>query len=61
MLLLLKIKMLKLKAIFTPIAESNEGSNAELIGSHRKSAKEIGGYYQPNPELTSKTMRKCNI
>lgn len=50
----------ELKAIFTPIAaelKSNEEKiNAELIGSQGK-AQEIGGYYQPNPELTSKAMR----
>ncbi|WP_026708116.1 NADP-dependent isocitrate dehydrogenase [Flavobacterium frigidarium] len=50
----------ELKAIFTPIAaelKSNEEKiNAELIGSQGK-AQEIGGYYQPNHELTSKAMR----
>ena len=49
-----------LKAIFTPIAKAfneNEAKiNAELIGSQGKPQK-IGGYYQPNPELTSKAMR----
>ncbi|MGO4822738.1 MULTISPECIES: NADP-dependent isocitrate dehydrogenase [unclassified Flavobacterium] len=50
----------ELKAIFTPIAEelrANEDTiNAELIGAQGK-PQEIGGYYQPNPELTSKAMR----
>ncbi|WP_348810818.1 NADP-dependent isocitrate dehydrogenase [Flavobacterium maritimum] len=49
-----------LKAIFTPIAKAfneNEAKiNAELIGSQGKPQK-IGGYYQPNSELTSKAMR----
>ncbi|MNG17625.1 Isocitrate dehydrogenase [NADP] [compost metagenome] len=49
-----------LKAIFTPIAKAfneNEAKiNAELIGSQGK-PQIIGGYYQPNPELTSKAMR----
>ncbi|HSD05622.1 NADP-dependent isocitrate dehydrogenase [Flavobacterium sp.] len=50
----------ELKAIFTPIAvefEANEAKiNSELIGSQGK-PQNIGGYYQPNPELTSKAMR----
>jgi isocitrate dehydrogenase len=50
----------ELKAIFAPIAAefiANEAKiNAELIGSQGK-AQVIGGYYQPNPELTSKAMR----
>jgi isocitrate dehydrogenase len=50
----------ELKAIFTPISAefiANESKiNAELIGSQGK-AQNIGGYYQPNPELTSKAMR----
>jgi isocitrate dehydrogenase len=50
----------ELKAIFTPIATefiANESKiNAELIGSQGK-VQNIGGYYQPNPELTSKAMR----
>jgi len=50
----------ELKAIFAPIAtefEANEAKiNSELIGS-QGTAKTIGGYYQPNPELTSKAMR----
>jgi isocitrate dehydrogenase len=45
---------------FTPIAkelEENETKiNAELIATQGKS-QDIGGYYQPNPELTSKAMR----
>ena len=37
--------------------EANETTiNAELIGAQGK-AQEIGGYYQPNPELTTKAMR----
>ncbi len=50
----------ELKAIFAPIAAeflTNEAKiNAELIGSQGK-PQSIGGYYQPNPELTSKAMR----
>jgi isocitrate dehydrogenase len=49
-----------LQAIFAPIAkelEENEATiNSELIGTQGKS-QEIGGYYQPNFELTSKAMR----
>ncbi len=49
-----------LKAIFTPIAtafiENEAKINSELIGAQGKS-QNIGGYYQPNPELTSKAMR----
>ncbi len=49
-----------LKAKFTSIAKAfNENEvtiNAELIGSQGK-PQAIGGYYQPNPELTSKAMR----
>ena len=49
-----------LKAIFTPIAKAfneNEAKiNAELIGAQGK-PQNIGGHYQPNPELTSKAMR----
>ena len=49
-----------LKATFTPIAvafKTNEAKiNAELIAAQGK-PQEIGGYYQPNPELTSKAMR----
>lgn len=50
----------ELKATFTPIAaefEANEAKiNDELIGAQGK-PQNIGGYYQPNPELTSKAMR----
>ena len=49
-----------LKTIFTPIAKAfneNEAKiNAELIGAQGK-PQNIGGHYQPNPELTSKAMR----
>jgi isocitrate dehydrogenase len=49
-----------LKAIFNPIfneLKENEAKiNAELIGSQGKS-QNIGGYYQPNPELTNIAMR----
>ncbi|MBU0942157.1 MAG: NADP-dependent isocitrate dehydrogenase [Bacteroidetes bacterium] len=49
-----------LKAIFTPIAQefkTNEATiNTELINAQGK-AQEIGGYYQPNPALTSIAMR----
>jgi isocitrate dehydrogenase len=50
----------ELKAIFTLIAaefEANEAKiDAELIGAQGK-AQNIGGYYQPTPELVSKAMR----
>ncbi|WP_158728914.1 MULTISPECIES: NADP-dependent isocitrate dehydrogenase [unclassified Flavobacterium] len=49
-----------LKAIFTPIATellANEASiNTELIAAQGQ-PQHINGHYQPNPELTSKTMR----
>lgn len=49
-----------LKAIFAPIAAefaANEAKiNAELIAAQGK-PQDIGGHYQPNPELTSKAMR----
>lgn len=50
----------ELQAAFAPIAKelraNEEKINAELIGAQGK-AQEIGGYYQPSPELTSKAMR----
>jgi isocitrate dehydrogenase len=50
----------ELQAIFAPIAKELEEDetkiNAELIGAQGK-PQDIGGYYQPNPELTSKAMR----
>ncbi|WP_269235088.1 NADP-dependent isocitrate dehydrogenase [Flavobacterium flavigenum] len=50
----------ELKAIFTPIAaefEANEAKiDAELIAAQGKT-QNIGGYYQPTPELVSKAMR----
>ena len=50
----------ELKTIFAPISAeffANEAKiNGELIGSQGK-PQNIGGYYQPNPELTSKAMR----
>ncbi|MCV9930062.1 NADP-dependent isocitrate dehydrogenase [Flavobacterium sp. LS1R49] len=50
----------ELKTIFTPIAaefaENEDKINAELIAAQGK-PQDIGGYYQPNPELTSKAMR----
>ena len=53
-------KNAELKAIFTPIAaafnENEAKINAELIGAQGK-PQNIGGHYQPNPELTSKAMR----
>ncbi|WP_291101373.1 MULTISPECIES: NADP-dependent isocitrate dehydrogenase [unclassified Flavobacterium] len=53
-------KNAELKAIFTPIAtafiENEAKINAELIGAQGK-PQNIGGYYQPNPELASKAMR----
>ncbi|WP_310558010.1 NADP-dependent isocitrate dehydrogenase [Flavobacterium sp.] len=53
-------KNAELKAIFTPIAKEfseNEAKiNTELIGAQGK-PQNIGGHYQPNPELTRKAMR----
>ncbi|MGO4819234.1 NADP-dependent isocitrate dehydrogenase [Flavobacterium sp. W22_SRS_FP1] len=53
-------KDVDLQAIFTPVAkelEENETKiNEELIGTQGK-PQDIGGYYQPNAELTSKAMR----
>lgn len=53
-------KNAELKAIFTPIAtafnENEAKINAELIGAQGK-PQNIGGYYQPNPELVSSSMR----
>ncbi len=50
----------ELKAIFAPIAAelfANEDKiNSELIGNQGQ-PQNIGGHYQPNPELTSKAMR----
>jgi isocitrate dehydrogenase len=50
----------ELKSIFSPIAtefKANETAiNSELIAAQGK-LQNIGGYYQPNPELTSKAMR----
>ncbi|MFV8369176.1 NADP-dependent isocitrate dehydrogenase [Flavobacterium sp. LB2R40] len=49
-----------LKTIFTPIAAefaANEAKiNTELIAAQGK-PQDIGGHYQPNPEVTSKAMR----
>lgn len=53
-------KNAELKTIFAPIAaafnENEAKINAELIGAQGK-PQNIGGHYQPNPELTSKAMR----
>ncbi len=53
----------KLKSKFSPIASeliANESKiNSELIGAQGKS-QNIGGYYQPNPKLTSEAMRPSN-
>jgi isocitrate dehydrogenase len=50
----------ELKSIFSSIAsefKANETTiNSELIGAQGK-RQDIGGYYQPNPELTGKAMR----
>ncbi|MES2543917.1 MAG: NADP-dependent isocitrate dehydrogenase [Bacteroidota bacterium] len=50
----------ELAKVFKPIAEeltANEAKiNSELIGAQGK-PQNIGGYYQPNPELVSKSMR----
>ncbi|WP_070786688.1 NADP-dependent isocitrate dehydrogenase [Flavobacterium crassostreae] len=53
-------KNAELKATFTPIAAEFKNKetliNQELIAAQGK-PQEIGGYYQPNPELTNKAMR----
>jgi isocitrate dehydrogenase len=53
----------ELKSKFSPIAYeliANESKiNSELIGAQGKS-QNIGGYYQPNPKLTSEAMRPSN-
>ena len=53
-------KNAELKAIFAPIAaafnENEAKINAELIAAQGK-PQNIGGHYQPNPELTNKAMR----
>ncbi|MFV8343794.1 NADP-dependent isocitrate dehydrogenase [Flavobacterium sp. XS2P39] len=53
-------KNTELKTIFTPIAaafkENETKINSELIGAQGK-PQNIGGHYQPNPELTTKAMR----
>ncbi|MGL5113305.1 MAG: NADP-dependent isocitrate dehydrogenase [Flavobacterium sp.] len=58
--LALQEKDADLKKTFTPIAAeflANEAQiNSELIAAQGKK-QTIGGYYQPNPELTSKAMR----
>ena len=50
----------ELKAIFTPIATefktNEEKINSELIGAQGK-PQNIGGYFQPTPELMNKAMR----
>jgi isocitrate dehydrogenase len=50
----------ELKEAFTPLAnalaESESKINEELIEVQGK-AMDIGGYYQPNPELAAKAMR----
>jgi isocitrate dehydrogenase len=50
----------ELKSKFSPIAAeliANESKiNSELLGAQGK-AQNIGGYYQPNPILTSQAMR----
>ncbi|BBP43793.1 NADP-dependent isocitrate dehydrogenase [Thiosulfativibrio zosterae] len=49
-----------LKARFTPVAKAMADTEAkivaEMINEQGKSV-DIGGYYQPNPELTAKVMR----
>ena len=49
-----------LKARFTPVAKAMTDNEAkivaEMINEQGKSV-DIGGYYQPNPELTAKVMR----
>ena len=53
-------KNAELKAFFAPVAnefnENEEKINAELIAAQGK-PQNIGGHYQPNPELTTKAMR----
>lgn len=50
----------ELQSIFAPISkelsENESKINAELIGAQGK-PQNIGGHYQPNPELTTKAMR----
>jgi isocitrate dehydrogenase len=50
----------ELKSKFSPVAaalfENESKINSELIGAQGK-VQNIGGYYQPNPELTSQAMR----
>ena len=50
----------ELKSKFSPVAaalfENESKINSELIGAQGK-VQNIGGYYQPNPELTTKAMR----
>ena len=49
-----------LKATFTPIAQQltdNEAKIVEELNSVQGKAADIGGYYRPNKELTSKVMR----
>jgi isocitrate dehydrogenase len=53
-------KNAELKAIFAPVAkefnENEEKINTELISAQGK-PQNIGGHFQPNPELTTKAMR----
>jgi isocitrate dehydrogenase len=47
-----------LQAIFAPIAKELEEKQTTLILNWLEQRnQEIGGYYQPNSELTSKAMR----
>jgi isocitrate dehydrogenase len=50
----------ELQATFKPVAEalaSNESKIVEELNSVQGGAVDIGGYYQPNPELVSQAMR----
>ena len=45
---------------FGPIAQALESNEDEIVGElndAQGSAQDIGGYYQPNPELAAKAMR----
>jgi len=50
----------KLQSLFAPLARrlaENEGKILEELNSVQGRSVDIGGYYAPNPELTSKAMR----
>ena len=50
----------ELQALFAPLAEqltSNEAAIVDELNSAQGKAMDIGGYYQPNPELAAEAMR----